>query len=134
MTLRRSHHALIAGLCLLGAVTAPASANDAVAASIARGSRRVATTYLDSGMSGLGELVDTCLGEAKRTPVMAKYAECAAIAAAATKIDLDGARRFGTPPLLKARALEAKTGPSFLRAGGSRAQLLRIHKVANPGL
>ncbi len=132
MTLHR-HRASLISLALTVGSLVPAAA-DSLDAAIKRGSDRVAASYLDTGMSGMNGLIDTCLVEAKRTPNTTKYAECAAIASAATKLDADGARRFGTPPLLKARAIYAKTNPAFLRSGGSETQLHRIHTMANPGL
>lgn len=130
------HIALSAGLGLATslALALPVLAADPLDAAIKRGSGRVASSYLETGMSGMNSLIDTCLVEARRRPSTAKYAECVAIAGAAHKLDVDGARRFGTPLLLKERVIYAKTGPAFLRHGGDEGELNRIHALANPGL
>lgn len=125
--MRRTRLALALGLVLAPGL---ARAEGPLDPAIVRGAQRVSASYADTGMSGLGALVERCLREARRRPGREKYAECAAIARAAVTQDEIGMARFRMPPLLDHKALLGKTRAAFLRHGGSDAELQMIHRRA----
>ena len=116
----------------LALVLAPglAQAQGPLDPAIVRGAKRVAASYADTGMSGLGPLVKRCLREGQRRPRREKYAECAAVARAAITLDQIGMARFRMPALLDQKALLGKTRVAFLKHGGTEAELEMIHRRA----
>lgn len=128
----RSHAlAVIVGLALAPGL---ALAAGPLEPAIARGAKRVSASYLDTGMSGMSNLVDQCLREAKRQPNREKYAECVSVASAAIGLDRAGAARFRMPPLLDEKALIGKTGVAFRKHGGSEDDLRFIYRRAAESL
>lgn len=123
---------MLRSLVLAGLILAPTlvRAADPLQDAILRGAERVRAAYLDTGMSGLPELVDGCLSEARRKPSRAAYGQCVAMAAAAVTLDQQGAARFRMPPLLNQRALTRKTAAAFVQHGGRALEIPEIERQA----